>query len=51
MVLTHRPRRIETVDVLELIEHDGVAPTTEPGHVVPVEASINPAESRLEGGG
>jgi hypothetical protein len=30
--------------VPELIEHAGVAPTTEPGHAVPVEASTNPTE-------
>ena len=28
----------------ELIEHVGVAPATEPGHAVPVEASTNPTE-------
>jgi hypothetical protein len=43
-VLTHRPRRIETADVPKLIECVEVAPTIEPGHVVPVEASTNPAE-------
>jgi hypothetical protein len=43
-VLTHRPRRIETTNVLELIERAVVAPATEPGHVVPVGASTNPAE-------
>jgi hypothetical protein len=44
-VLTRRPRRIEMADVPELIERAGVAPfATEPGHVVPVEASTNPAE-------
>jgi hypothetical protein len=44
-VLTRRPRRIETVDVPELIEHAGVAPSaTEPGHSVLVETSTNPVE-------
>jgi hypothetical protein len=44
-VLTRRPRCIEMADVPELIKHAGVAPsTTEPGHVVPVEASTNPDE-------
>jgi hypothetical protein len=38
-VLTRRPRRIETADVPELIEHAGVAATTKPGHTVPVEVS------------
>jgi hypothetical protein len=43
-VLTHRPRRIETVDVSELIECAGVAPAIEP-----VEASPNPdGEPKLE---
>jgi hypothetical protein len=49
-VLTRRPRRIEMVDVPELIERARVAPSaTEPGHAVPVEASTNPAkELKLE---
>jgi hypothetical protein len=43
--LTRRPRCIETTDVPELIECEGVAPsTTEPGHAVLVEASTNLAE-------
>jgi hypothetical protein len=43
-VLTHRPRHIKTTDVPELVERAGVAPATEPGHVVPVGVSTNPAE-------
>jgi hypothetical protein len=43
-VLTHRPRRIETADVLKLIERAGVTPAIEPGYAVPVEASTNPTE-------
>jgi hypothetical protein len=43
-VLTQRPRRIETVDVPELIERAGVAPATEPGHAMLVRASTNPTE-------
>jgi hypothetical protein len=43
-VLTHRPRRIETPDVLELIDYAEVAPAIEPGHVVPVGASTNTTE-------
>jgi hypothetical protein len=48
-VLTHRPQRIETDDMAELIERAEVAPTTEPGHAMPVEASTNLAkEPKLE---
>jgi hypothetical protein len=43
-VLTHRPRRIETANMPELIERAGVAPATKLGHVVLVEASIDPVE-------
>jgi hypothetical protein len=41
-VLTHRPRRIETANVPKLSE--GVAPATELGHAMPIEASTNPTE-------
>ena len=41
-VLTHQPRRIETADVPRLSER--VAPVTEPGHSMPVEAKTNPTE-------
>jgi hypothetical protein len=40
--LTRRPRRIETADVPKLSE--GVVPTIELGHAMPVEASTNPIE-------
>ena len=43
-VLTHRPRRIETADVPELIEHAGVSPATEPDHDVPVKDITNLVE-------
>jgi hypothetical protein len=41
-VLMRRPRRIETAEVLKLIE--GSASMSEPSHSVPVEARIEPAE-------
>jgi hypothetical protein len=41
-VLMRRPRRIETTDVPKLSE--GVVPTIELGHAMPVEASTNPIE-------
>jgi hypothetical protein len=45
--LTHRPRRIETADVPELIE--GSAPIAEPSRSVSVEARTKPAqEPKLE---
>jgi hypothetical protein len=43
-VLNHSPRRIETVNVPELMERAEFAPITEPCHAMPVEASTNPAE-------
>jgi hypothetical protein len=43
-VLTHRPRRTETVNVPELIERAGVAPATKLGHDVLVKASTNSAK-------
>jgi hypothetical protein len=46
-VLTRRPRRIETADVLKLIE--GGAPIAEPSRSVSVEARTKPAEyTKLE---
>jgi hypothetical protein len=41
-VLTRRPRHIETADVPKLSE--GVAPATELGHAMLVEASTNSTE-------
>jgi hypothetical protein len=41
-VLTRRPRRIETAEVLKLIE--GSASISEPSCYVPVEAKLSPAE-------
>jgi hypothetical protein len=43
-VLTHRPRRIETADMPKLSEM--VAPVTEPGRSMPVEAKTNPTEEQ-----
>jgi hypothetical protein len=48
-VLTRRPRRIETAEVLKLIE--GSASMSEPSQSVPVEAKTEPAEEpKLEKG-
>jgi hypothetical protein len=41
-ILTRRPRRIETTEVLKLIE--GSASVSEPSHSVPVEAMTEPVE-------
>jgi hypothetical protein len=41
-VLTHRPKHIETIEVLNLIE--GSASISKPSHSVPVEAKTGPAE-------
>jgi hypothetical protein len=41
-VLTHRPKRIETTEVLKLIERSASIP--EPGHSMSVEVKTGPAE-------